>query len=88
MLFFVLWVIFLVAVLLAVPVAAQLEKRRYRAAHPEVVTDAESAEAWSEVEASEDDPVVESDSSEESDEPVEFGEVDGGDDFSAFDEIE
>ena len=87
MLYFVLWVIFLLIVLLAVPVVAQVEKRRYRAAHPKVAGNAEVAEQWSDDEDPDADFGGEADVIEESEEAVEFGEVDGDDEFADFDEI-
>lgn len=77
MIYFSLWVAFLLAVLLAVPTAVFLEKRKYRAEHP--------------AEFVEEEPAVEEGGDEIDDMPVEdepeFAEVEGGDDFSAFDEI-
>lgn len=81
MIYFFFWVAFLLAVLLAVPIVTFLEKRKYRAEHPaEFVQEEPAAEDAVEVAGDEiDDTPGEA-------EP-EFAEVEGGDDFSAFDEI-
>ena len=83
MLYFIAWVVFLLVVVLAVPIAAFLEKRRYAAANPrsEIEDDQASFE-----EAESADP-GEPDDGFGGEEVVEFGEVEatGGDDFSAFD---
>jgi hypothetical protein len=90
MLYFIGWVLFLLVVALAIPVASFLEKRKYAAANPQVA--AVEDEASFDENAESDDPVDEfgQESSDEfgGGEEVEFGEVEatGGDDFSAFDE--
>lgn len=96
MIYFFLWVAFLLTVLLAVPIASYLEKRKYRAANSSLMTEqaGESGEEWSEEASGEADPMGDGDPLSSADsgasqveEAVEFGEVDGGDDFAAFDDI-
>ena len=99
MIYFILWVAFLLTVLLAVPIAAFLEKRQYRAANPVEATDPIVAQAgtngeeWSEEQPAdaespgEVDPLLGGASANAVEEAVEFGEVDGGDEFAAFDDI-
>ena len=89
MIYFILWVVFLLTVLLAVPVAAVVEKRRLQAANPTVPTDPDAeAEAWSDDDAGEADPFADAQPAPDgAEEPVEFGEVEGDDEFAEFDEI-
>lgn len=86
MLYFIPWVVFLSAVILAVPIAAWLEKRKYRAAFPETEPD----EALAEDDYPAEEPIEMSESAdmmEQAEQPMEPEfEVPGGDDFSAFDE--
>lgn len=92
MLYFIAWVLFLLVVALAIPVASFLEKRKYAAANPQPAVEEDQV-------AFDEEAPVESDDSGDGfgedpaadfggDEAVEFGEVEatGGDDFSAFDE--
>ncbi len=83
MIYFILWVLFLLTVLLAVPIAALIEKRKYQA---HVASEAKQEPAWSEEDVQVDDESTAAGASAA--EAVEFSEVDGGEDFSAFDEIE
>jgi len=99
MFYFSLWVVFLLTVLLAVPIAAFLEKLQYRRANPAEATDptADQAEANGEEQSEEQpadaesaaqvDPFSGGGAANEVDEAVEFGEVDGGDEFAAFDDL-
>ena len=99
MIYFILWVVFLLTVLLAVPVAAFLEKRQYRAANPSEAIDpiadraGTDGEDWSDEQPADHDSPAEVDplsgggAANEVEEAVEFGEVDGGDEFAAFDDI-
>lgn len=82
MIYFFFWVVFLLVVLLAVPIAAFLEKRKYRAEHPEQFVQEEPVgeEAGEEVVGGFEDSPGEA--------QPEFAEVEGGDDFSGFDDIE
>ena len=86
MLYFIPWVVFLLIVVLAVPVASYLEKRKYAAAHPTPTPESdEHSEAVDEAEM----PVEEfADDGFGGEGGAEFAEVEtpGGDDFSAFDE--
>ncbi len=80
MIYFSLWVVFLLTVLLAVPVAAFLEKRKYRVANPKPAQASEEpSEGDADLEPMDDDAKM--------DEVAEFSEVNGGDDFSSFDDI-
>jgi hypothetical protein len=89
MIYFILWVVFLLTVLLAVPVAAFVEKRRLQAANPTVPTDPDAeAEAWSDDDPGEADPFADAQPVPNgAEEAVEFGEVEGDDEFAEFDEI-
>ena len=77
MVYFTLWVVFLLIVLLAVPVTALLEKRKQRVAKPQ-----QSDEA---VEPTDEAEPLEAEADAE--EVAEFSGVDGGDEFSAFDDF-
>lgn len=79
MLYFILWTIFLLAVILAVPIVNWLENKQRR----------EALEPSSAEEEASEDEVAEEQAEEEfeGEEPVEVGtEEFGGDDFSAFEE--
>ncbi|TWU50521.1 hypothetical protein Poly51_38110 [Rubripirellula tenax] len=83
MLYFIPWVMLLLAVILAVPVTSFLEKRKYAPAkpRPDEITDESGYEDEHEVAEASDEVVMD----EEQVEEVAF-ETPGGDDFSAFDE--
>ena len=87
MLYFILWAVFLLAVIVSVPVVHWLENKRRREAMPEQAAAADPAEGEAAEEdfASEDEFAAEEGFGEE--EPLEMGgEELGGDDFSAFEE--
>ncbi|KAA1257818.1 hypothetical protein LF1_03080 [Rubripirellula obstinata] len=93
MLYFIGWVIFLLVVALAIPVASYLEKRKYAAANPPAATADDQAvfDEDAAAEGMESEDGFGQDASDEfgaGEDEVEFGEVEatGGDDFSAFDE--
>ncbi len=83
MMYFFIWVVFLLAVVLAVPITALLEKRKYRAEHPAEFSAEE--ESFDEQIDPAGDQLVEAEG--EVAEVAEFGDVEVGDDFAAFDEI-
>jgi len=84
MLYFTLWVIFLLVVLLAVPIAALIEKRRYRIDNPSESTEVEEPSDQDGSEEVGEDGDLKSPVAE----VAEFAEVEGGDDFPEFDEID
>jgi len=84
MLYFTLWAIFLLVVLLAVPTAALIEKRRYRIDNP-----SENAEVEEPSDEDGSEEVGEAGDLElPLEEVAEFAEIEGGDDFPEFDEID
>jgi hypothetical protein len=81
MMYFILWVVFLLTVILAVPIVSFVENRKRQAAlGPRVKESEEELEADGESEAFEEEP------GEATFEAVEETPL-GGDDFSAFEEI-
>lgn len=84
MLYFIPWALFLMLVILAVPIASFLEKRKHQSSTPE-------PESFGDDDAAESrEPVADADESfagSVEEEPVEVQfDAPGGDDFSAFDE--
>jgi flagellar biosynthesis/type III secretory pathway M-ring protein FliF/YscJ len=79
--YFFLWVVFIVAVIAAVPIANALEKKRRREAMPQQPTEEPAEEP---VETAEFEQTESEGFGDEL--PEETAEVTGGDDFSAFDE--
>ncbi len=77
MIYFVLWVIFLLIVLLAVPVAALLENRKFRVPKSKRPNDADEPTDKAE-------PLA---AKAQTQEEAEFSAVDGGEDFPAFDDL-
>ena len=79
--YFTLWVLFIVAVIAAVPITNAVEKKRRREAMPQPPTEEPDEEP---VEAAEFEQTESEGFGDEI--PEETAEVAGGDDFSAFDE--
>jgi len=84
MLYFVFWVVFLLAVLLAVPVAALIEKRRFRIDNPSEFADEEPSSDEDQGE----DAGEATDLEPPAEKVAEFAEVEGTEDFPEFDEID